>query len=158
MKSFCNLMSWFFKIWSPTRWPIFSGWSAKWLYHPLSICFWKPCLHLLSWHRGHHPVQRTELYSLGHPSPFLGCAQAAICWRTHSCFLPPFITGEPVVVDVGPFSFFWGGLWVILSKPRSSNRGEKPFAWKRGRNLHSISDGYGGIWSTEVSAQDEPSQ
>lgn len=45
---------------------------------------------------------------------------------------------------------------MILSKPGRGNSGEYPFVWKRGRDLQSISDGLGDIWSTEVSAQDDP--
>lgn len=55
----------------------------------------------------HHPVQRTELYSLGHPSSFFRSPQAALCWSAHSRFLPPIITGEYEVLDVGQVSFFF---------------------------------------------------
>lgn len=69
-------------------------------YHPLSICLWRPCLCLLSRHRDCRSVQRTELYSLEHPPPFLEGLPRLLFAR----FLPPVITGEYEVV---PFSIFF---------------------------------------------------
>lgn len=134
MKSFCNLMSWFFKIRSPTRWPIFSGWSAKWLWVSSPVHLFLEALPTFAeLTQGPPSCAEDRAIFLGTPIPFLRVCPGCCLLEDSFMFPASFHYWGTCSGGCGTiFLFFWGVFGWFCWSPGAVTVGKNHLCGKEG--------------------------